>query len=115
MVKSELFDDVFENRIGSPDLEDLLEELLLEEPAVIPGKVKKGGEDAPPQSVLGQPVEEEEGEVEDESLVSHYLQVVKPVASSKLHLPLPAHRISALGTDRPVRGRRRGTECRALH
>lgn len=53
-----------------------------------------------------QPVEEEEdeeeGEVEDESLVSHYLQVVRPTSSSKLHLPLPAHRISALGTDRPV-------------
>lgn len=32
----------------------------------------------------------------------HYLQVVKPTATSKLHLPLPGHRISALGTDKPV-------------
>ena len=115
-VKAELFDDVFEkglpdmekveketeNRIESPDLETLLEDLLLEEPAVIPEAEEMGDRPILPSAVQKQPVEEEEGEVEDESLVSHYLQVVRPTSSSKLHLPLPAHRISALGTDRPV-------------
>ena len=43
-----------------------------------------------------------EGEVEDESLARHYLQVVKPTPSSKLHLPLPEHRISALGSSKPI-------------
>lgn len=56
MVKAELFDEVFEkglpdmekvekeaeNRIESPDLETLLKDLLLEEPAVIRGAEKNG-------------------------------------------------------------------------
>ena len=36
-----------------------------------------------------------EGEVEEESLVRHYLQVVKPTPSSKLHLP-------TLGSSKPI-------------
>ena len=55
-----------------------------------------------PKKAAGDSSDKEDEELEDESLVKHYLQVVKPTVNSKLHLPLPEYRINALGASRPV-------------
>ncbi len=115
-VKAEFFDEVFEK--GLPDMEKvekevekkppkddieaLLEELFEEDPVGDKSTVKRKEKAKETHQAAGEGSDKDEGEVEDESLVKHYLQVVKPTPSSKLHLPLPEHRTSALGSSRPI-------------
>ena len=115
-IKAEFFDEVFEN--GLPDMEKvekevdnappkgdieaLLEELFESEPAVTASSEVAALPQEVPKKGAGDSSDKEDEELEDESLVKHYLQVVKPTVNSKLHLPLPEYRINALGASRPV-------------
>lgn len=115
-VKAEFFDEVFEN--GLPDMEKvekevdnappkgdieaLLEELFESEPAVTASSEVAALLPEVSKKAAGDSSDKEDEELEDESLVKHYLQVVKPTVNSKLHLPLPEYRINALGASRPV-------------
>ena len=113
-VKAEFYDEVFEN--GLPDMEKvekevenappkrdieaLLEELFESEPAVTMSSEVAALPPEAPKKAAGDSSDKEDEELEDESLVKHYLQVVKPTVNSKLHLPLPEYRINALGASR---------------
>ena len=98
-VKGEFYDEVFEN--GLPDMEKvekevenappkgdieaLLEELFESEPAVTASSEVTALPPEVSKKAAGDSSDKEDEELEDESLVKHYLQVVKPTANSKLH------------------------------
>ena len=68
------------------------------------GSKADGGMNPPLENVEadGDRAPSESGDPVDESLVGHFVQVLKPTKLSKLHMALPAHRLAALGSAKPL-------------